>query len=1399
MSGDTTVLISSVQVATFNNIVTIHKTNALRSTCSFTVVDSTGTANYTKRQPVLVTDSVIGLRFAGYIHTVTRNNLNPNTTNMISIDCVDRSDIADNVYVRKDYENQYAGDIASDLLNTYLAGEGVSANYAIRRDSSKTQFSLGTLTNSVGASNVGDGNLELAPAGTSVEIKESTTADFSTGTLTNVTAASNTLAPSSIQLIKFSGTMNTSGLNNASATYKIWSGSYTLLSTDTSLRWYTWIDPANPEIKATIDLTFSDGSTLLGSNPFNDFFQIEPQASADLSGFANGQWYSRTVTITNVTGKTVVGANVILGGVKGGNYTAYFRRMVVTQNVATTVTLTLFDTSLAMAQELQTIGYTNLSCTQVTGYNLPIARIGSTIAPDPSTVGFMGLRTIPHERISTAYDISAAALLRNSFISWLASGSIVSIKYSLNGGAPIECTNNAPLPGLLPGMNLAGCTLTLHEEFYISSDGKPTDLPLLNSVEVTINPSFSCTKTDVLYSTAFSGSEPGATFSNTVQGATANFLALSGVSRSWDDADNLNQTYYLATGAAAGENRGSQTFFNFDDTMTESKIRFDFAPQLQNFTSDIDIQVTDDNLELAGLLYRCTNFSTSAGSYAYAVFISQTGVILKRGTNTTGGGSVTTVTSVALTLQANSWHHITAIINGTNHQIFLDGVRIINATSTNFNAAGYFGLIALTTNSTATVFSTAWFDNFGAMPVLTGTWISPSIALSSVGTYFDSYIYWRNRSASSSSNVVNVQYSINGGSTYVDCINSSALPGLVAGQSFSGVSLKIKITLTTNTSARIPAIDYPQLLIIGAYSSIGDRLSPALSLNNVGIAGDTLASWNGIQPAGTTISLYTSPVGYASLSLVGSGASGSGTIASVVTQPDAIDDTFDVDTSANYTNTAKSGGTSTSWPISTSNSRVNVSGGVNAQLLNTATSTQDVKLIVDTDYSDGGGLLWRWANNANYYKLDIFDSASNQGLQNKLRLVKVVSNASTTLQTYSVTLTRGIVYRIMLTMVGSTINIYIDGALVATTVDTSITATGKCGLSNIAGNAEFYRLYTQPIGTSQIGNNVYSYIYLTTTDPRYTPQVTDITLSVRAPGVQSGALIPQASYSIMSGNKTTVAGAFDDLAKKSTNFIWSIDDNFNYSFGEKHAMLTPWVISRNDIQSNTQITVETSGDQYENTHIANGGIDVISVSDIKQGDGLTQTWPLAYPIESIDSISINNVPASYGARDSTTGKDFNFKSGELSFSQNSANLPLLPGQFVTINYQGQTSVVVELRKDDQIAIMSSLDHTNGIVEAIENVNGLGKIAMLQLCQSRLDQFAIISLIASFTTTRDGLDAGQVGSLFLDQYQIKDAQFILTDVTTNIDSINVEYTVKGTTGPDLGDWVSKSINRIKGLV
>ena len=163
---------------------------AERWKCTIYIWDYTGTVFFTYLMKVTVDDPVLGRLFTGFVAAdiQDKSNTYPHPTTLHQIDCFDPRRLAENRTSNRVYTTPtFAGKIAADLVSDVLAAEGVLANYATQFVTTQNDWNSGTLSNVVGTSNVGDGDLELVGS-SSISASYLAQNDWNAGVFSNARA-----------------------------------------------------------------------------------------------------------------------------------------------------------------------------------------------------------------------------------------------------------------------------------------------------------------------------------------------------------------------------------------------------------------------------------------------------------------------------------------------------------------------------------------------------------------------------------------------------------------------------------------------------------------------------------------------------------------------------------------------------------------------------------------------------------------------------------------------------------------------------------------------------------------------------------------------------------------------------------------------------------------------------------------------------------------------------------------------------------------------------------------------------------------------------------------------------------------------------------------------------------
>ena len=1364
-----TVTIAGTSVQILENSFSIDDEVDVRSTCGFTVRDDTGLLRFKYGQPVSVVDSSLGTLFAGYIQSPVSKNQPPNTTNLIMITCMDCHYLADkrqNTNTQS-YNGWYAGDIATDMLSRYLAAEGVTAQYASRNDDLQTAWAQGTLSGTIATAN-NNGDLELAQSGTDQTITYQTTSDFASCTLQGMVAANNSLTATPTSAIKFVAVQSLPNAGNTYTYMKIWNGSQTI-SSSAYFNYDIWIDPSSPQATIGIDVVFTDGTTWRDTAVYYDQQYIPPHPKNDLTGLATGQWYSRAFFFGGYSSKTIQYVSVACEGDSAGTYTAWFRNVNISQPTVTY----FFQTSLNTSQQLQNNGYSSSKLTVVNTYNIYNSiQQGQQLSAVFATTPYVS--------------VNGVGILQNSYIQWVANqptGLLVTVSWSLDNEIFWQCTNNAALPNLIAGTKLTGTNIYFLFRFLVdtsaSTVASPEVTPSLSFVQVTLNSAPNATKNDEYFKCAV---QSDWTSSGTLSNLAANssILTMNGYTRFWDDGNVTNQDIYTVNAQQFVDNK---TFILNVTAGDDARSRMTFAGQWGNFTCEVDVNVSANSA--SGIVYRTTNWNNANNTFAYSCTVSTTQLLLNYGSNSGSSGTATTISSVALTLSSGNWHRLKIAVNGTTHKIYLDDVLLINVTDSHFTAAGYIGLRTYNGSSSA---QTGQFDNFGVdiNLSLSGTWTSTSISLATLSTYGNSIIAWRDRNQDDTNCTILVQTSINGGSTYTTVTNGGVIPGLTVGQSLAGVSVIVKITLTTTTASSMPGIDNLIVDVLGGFSSSGTRISPSLSLSGVGRAGSTLISWIANTPTNTSVALATSTDGGTTWFPVANG----GSVFNITTQPSPVLDVFTTNTSANYTNTTFGAGGET-WTFDTANSRLIGAGSSSANnyYQNNLTTLSDGYIEADFDTADNSGLACRILGGGSLYALYLYDNqATTYGFSNKYYLYAVSGYSFYLLSSGTITFTRGHVYRFRLSTIGTTISVTQDGQQICSVSDSHVGGTGKVGLLG-SGALQCYSIRIQPLGQPLAGVSLLTKATLTSTDPTVTPALETLIASVRAPGIQNGVQIASTDYYLKS-----IADILDDLKQKSNSpapFWWLIDSGKNLFFQTQNATSSPWVLSQTDILVRN-LQVDDSCDLYRNTQYVKDAIDNTTiVVEPLIGDGSKQTFTLRYPVDSVVSIVRSGVSQTIGEQ-GATGDQWYYSVANNTLTQDTGQVALNVSEICTISYYPQIPYTGFYQDTAEVARRAAVDGTSGIVENVVDGTGMYKPAADAYAQSLVQRYENIGPSVSFDTMRNGLAPGQLLTCFIPQHQKWNQAYLILKVSTTISTkadgtLIYWYSVEASQGPNLGNW------------
>jgi len=1446
--------------------------------------DTAGTLSYQRGMPVMFSDHDQGLLYTGAVNSdkATKPAAGGAAQLEHMLTFMDNHYLVDKRVNTTNYLNWSAGDMVCDFIQQTLGQEGITGAYALESDYTPATFGLGTLTGTVATtttspfvyapntasppitSNTGD--LELTRAGTQFTYTEKVTADFSSGTLTNMTASGNQLSPTTQSAVCMQATLgepssaatpasfatgashnNIAGVFPDTATALIWSGSKTIGTNDT-LNYDIWEESTSPAFQMGVDFICSDGTQLSTylqttcTSPYTIKYSLTDNAgysvtyATDLSPVAKDAWFARSIDLTALHGKTLNSILLFVAGETAGIYRFYVKNCY-----------------LGSASGSPFFGISAIA-TQV---NPPtIATTGNYLATLVSASVVAAYTPPASYRVSPAQSISGVGLVQNSTINWSASLPTTGPKrplsttsqpspgamllfVSYDGATWLLCTNNAALPGLPAGANVAGLSLYLREQFSAGAD--PTALPALLQVTITINSAANQSTTDVTATYGTSAEWNTGTQVCTSPNSSGQ-LTTQTLARTWADANFLGQTWFPSAGGLDPGQQPTQTiasgsyqinipYFDFNNNDNDSVIsEFSFLGQGRDFTLEYDLTGSGggNGRGNGGICYRTANWTKapnqrgyyrSIGYFLSANWITNT-LTLYCGSNTSveAGGDTPVIASASFTFTPGTTYHFKLVVSGSSHTVYINhnASATLTVTDSKIMTGGGIGMIAegwVPSGGTVTA-AQATMDNLVFTPVGTwdmlnsaGYWTSPSTSLTSLGTCGNTQIAWSEiNGAGASQTTAIVQTSIDGGSTYQVCTNGQTIPGLTSGTSVTGKSLLIQVLIFGSTSVTLPSIYGLYVRVCGNYGTVsGTRISPALSLTPVGYVAASNVMWNANIPTSTTLTVQTTQ-DLSTYHTVGSNGAGEA-LTYWTNQPAATQDLFSSNTLANYTNTNKSGGSTATATYDTTNSRVTLSGGSGGLYLNNSITCTDIDLLVDMDESDAGGLAWREVSTSNYYELGVYDASSSGGFTNQLRLYKVASGTRSLLgSASSVTFTRGTFHRIRVTMQGGLIDVYWDGACVQSYLDTSPLASGGCGLRNDGGTSRYYQLWVQPLGTNLSGQALSSKVTMTTTDPSVMPQLFVLVMCVRGASIATGATISQL-HPATSPFSVYYSKEMDVAVQLSGDYYWYVNKWKQLIFGPRLARPGAFPLQSAPDPANAsgyllyqpQVSVLSSADLFRSQQIVTGAKSLVNPPpEIKAADGSTTSWTMGYPLYSAPTVLTGGQPATVGVQGIDSGRQFYWQPGSASISYDST-LPKLPaGTILSFTYVGQSAANVILNNSSSQAAQAALELNSGIVAEIESAlsstaSGMSVAQATTFGNGLLARYGSNNTIELLgTTLYGGITPGTTIPIFLPEImRTWNAQLPIVKVTTTAlqgqNGLIWLYSIDATNGPSLNNW------------
>lgn len=281
--------------------------------------------------------------------------------------------------------------------------------------------------------------------------------------------------------------------------------------------------------------------------------------------------------------------------------------------------------------------------------------------------------------------------------------------------------------------------------------------------------------------------------------------------------------------------------------------------------------------------------------------------------------------------------------------------------------------------------------------------------------------------------------------------------------------------------------------------------------------------------------------------------------------------------------------------------------------------------------------------------------------------------------------------------------------------------------------------------------------------------------------IEGGELLTEISI----GNKTA-GEAFTKLAEACPGFVCYLDYDRKLYFHNRTLYAADWNITdKSDFLKNS-MEITHANDNYRNTEIVVGGYEETDLlTEPFVTDGVLKSFPLGYKVNRVSTITVNNVPVTFGQKGTDAG------SYDAYYAVNSETLTFdvapAAGQG-EISYYGLWRA--KSKAEDLTAIAANqtrqgfgsgkIEHIT-IDESLTSIVGAGEYA-----SAKLAEFGVDGITVTYKTKRPGLAAGTLQHIVVPEDGI-DHDFLIAHVAEELLKGVTTYTVTGYYGPVAEEW------------
>lgn len=288
--------------------------------------------------------------------------------------------------------------------------------------------------------------------------------------------------------------------------------------------------------------------------------------------------------------------------------------------------------------------------------------------------------------------------------------------------------------------------------------------------------------------------------------------------------------------------------------------------------------------------------------------------------------------------------------------------------------------------------------------------------------------------------------------------------------------------------------------------------------------------------------------------------------------------------------------------------------------------------------------------------------------------------------------------------------------------------------------------------------------------------------------IDAGALVIEKRFRYISSSK-----AIESLAEGS-EYTWFIDPSRWLHFKPRDAYPAPWAITSDDVLKNSE-SFGSEAPDYRNRQYVLGVKQLTSLqNEAKKGDGNETTWTVGYPVAMTPTITVNGVSKTVGIRGSDGGKDYYWSRGENTITQDSSGTVLTSTDILRVQYQGMYDIVLMGENPAAIQDRKSVEGGTGYVDDVmTSTLTTDTIASLDIANSKLSKYGVVSRRFKFATNKPGLEPGQIAEINIPEHALT-GNMLVERVDTKTSGKTLIYDITIVDGPVVGSW-SKSMSEM----